>query len=86
MFLLIILLFMGVMRTGVQFNAGRWLEGVRTRRFTELASSTVGVETSAAVDRESTVVDDDDEAQLAAYNDYLARLNGGAGPTAGSAH
>jgi putative copper resistance protein D len=84
MFLLIILLFMGVMRTGVQFNAGRWLEGVRTRRFDELATPQAGVETSAVTDRASAVVDDDDEARLAAYNEYLARLKGGPGSPAGS--
>jgi hypothetical protein len=87
MFLIIIALFMGVMRSGVQLNAGRWLEGVRTRRFAELATSTVdvGVEASDAAGRENAVVDDDDEARLAAYNDYLARLNGGPGSPAGSA-
>jgi hypothetical protein len=77
---------MGVMRTGVQLNAGRWLEGVRARRFSELATSTAGAEAPVTVGREYGVVDDDDEAQLAAYNEYLARLNGDHGSTAGSAH
>lgn len=86
MFLIIIFLFMGVMRTGVQLNAGRWLEGVRTRRFSELATSTAGAEAPVTVGREYGVVDDDDEVQLAAYNEYLARLNGDHGSAAGSAH
>jgi hypothetical protein len=57
---------------------------VRTRRFDELATPQAGVETSAVTDRASAVVDDDDEARLAAYNEYLARLNGGPGSPAGS--
>lgn len=101
MFLLIILLFMGVSRRSAQLNAGSWLEGVRARRFSELAtagSPTVemtGLEaavlkaaapTRRESAREAAIVDDDDEAQLAAYNEYLARLNGGPGSPAGSAH
>jgi putative copper resistance protein D len=90
MFVLILLLFAGVIRRGVQFNAGSWLESVRTNRFRELAAG----ETAAGSDsqpasgnsrREPAVVDDDDEAQLAAYNEYLARLHGGPGSPAGSA-
>lgn len=89
MFLLIILLFVGVTRRGVQFNAGSWLEAVRTNRFRELAGAT-GAAVSAHARpstnfaRDNGVVDDD-EAQLAAYNEYLARLHGGPGSTAGSA-
>jgi cytochrome c oxidase assembly factor CtaG len=91
MFLLIIILFMGVVRRGVQFNAGSWLEAVRTNRFRDLTSvegAAGSADPAAALansPRENIVVDDDDEAQLAAYNEYLARLHEGPGSPAGSA-
>ena len=90
MFLLIILLFIGVIRSGVQFNAGSWLEAVRTNRFRELTvvdapAVPSGAQLAPAARREKVIVDDDDEAQLAAYNEYLAHLHGGPGSPAGSA-
>jgi putative copper resistance protein D len=84
MFLIILLLAMRAMRDGVRLTAGHWLEGVRTRRFDELATTATDVDASPATGRERAVVDDDDESRLAAYNDYLARLNGGTGSSAGS--
>jgi len=96
MFLIILALAVRAAREGVQLTAGRWLEGVRRRRFDELATSEVGIggvgsdvaadaDALSAAAREASVVDDDDETRLAAYNEYLARLNGGPGSPAGSA-
>jgi putative copper resistance protein D len=79
MVLLIVLLFALVVRKRVQFDAGRWAEAARAQRFRELASPAATSDVSAA-----TTPDDDDD-QLAAYNEYLARLNGGHGSPAGSA-
>jgi putative copper resistance protein D len=79
MVLLIVLLFALVVRKRVQFDAGRWLEAARAQRFSELATSA-----STADARDATTTDDDDQ-QLAAYNEYLARLNDGHGSPAGSA-
>jgi hypothetical protein len=65
MLVLVLALFVGVLRGRAQLDAGRWLEAARTQRFDELAPS------------DSNNADDD--ARLAAYNAYLARLGGGSG-------
>jgi cytochrome c oxidase assembly factor CtaG len=63
MLVMVLALFAGVLRGRAQLDAGRWLEAARTQRFDELAPS------------DSDKVDDD--ARLAAYNAYLAKLGGG---------
>jgi putative copper resistance protein D len=68
MLVMVLALFAGVLRGRAQLDAGRWLEAARTHRFDELAPS--GSDNA------------DDDARLAAYNAYLARLGGG--PVAGA--
>ena len=63
MLVMVLALFAGVLRGRAQLDAGRWLEAARTQRFDELAPS----------DSDNA----DDDARLAAYNAYLARLGGG---------
>ena len=85
MFVLILLLFAGVVRNRAQVDAGRWLEGARARRFSELAAPAVVIDASGGnpvPDARSDI--DDDARHLDAYNAYLARLNGEHGSTAGS--
>jgi putative copper resistance protein D len=83
MFVLILLLFASVARGRVQFDAGRWLEGARARRFTELAAADTA--TNAVAGQRDVTPTDEDDRQLDAYNDYLARLNNEHGSPAGSA-
>lgn len=82
MFVLILLLFAGLLSSRAKVDAGRWIEGVRARRFNELA----GADQAVSVADTGGLVDDvdDDERQFQAYNDYLARLNGGHDSAAGS--
>lgn len=83
MFLLIVLLFAGMVRNRADVDAGRWLEGVRARRFAGLAAS--GSAGEAIVDVVDVATDTDrDDRQLDAYNEYLQRLNGGSSSPAGS--
>jgi len=99
MLVLILLLFAGVLTTRSKVDAGRWVEGVRARRFNELAvtglphahSDGAGAAADGvfaqgadgAAGSEALADIDDDERQFQAYNAYLARLNGEHGPTAG---
>jgi cytochrome c oxidase assembly factor CtaG len=90
MFVLILLLFVSVLRGRLQIDAGRWVEGVRARRFTELAASgsamvvdTADIDAASGSRRDATTTDEDDR-HLDAYNDYLARLNGDHGSPAGN--
>ena len=83
MFLLIVLLFAGMVRNRADVDAGRWLEGVRARRFAGLAAS--GSASAAAVGVVEVAADTDrDDRQLDAYNEYLQRLNGGSSSPAES--
>jgi putative copper resistance protein D len=82
MALLIVLLFIQVVRQRAEIDAGRWLEGVRARRFAGLAAS---VSADPTDDDRADAAIDTDERQLDAYNEYLKRLGGGHGSPAGSA-
>jgi putative copper resistance protein D len=84
MFVLILLLFAGLLNSRAKVDAGRWLEGARARRFTELAAGNTGAAVGGTEVAGAPDDIDDDERQLQAYNDYLARLNGEHGSTAGS--
>ena len=95
MFLLILLLFAGVARNRAQIDAGRWIEGVRARRFSALAASGTDVFELSDAERAADLSEvgeplgdrgdtDTDQRQLDAYNAYLARLNGEHGSPAGS--
>jgi putative copper resistance protein D len=75
MALLIVLLFIQVLRQRVEVDAGRWLEGVRARRFAGLAAS-VSADALSTDDGRDDAAIDTDERQLDAYNQYLQRLNG----------
>jgi cytochrome c oxidase assembly factor CtaG len=63
MLVMIVALFIGVVNGRTQLDAGRWLESARAKRFDELAGAgELGLDPDA------------DDARLAAYNAYLARL------------
>src|SRR5450432_4794066 len=63
MLVMIIALFIGIVNGRTQLDAGRWLESARAKRFDELAGAgELGLDPDA------------DDARLAAYNAYLARL------------
>jgi len=74
MLAMVVALFIGVVNGRTKLDAGHYLESARTHRFDELAAS--GSEVMAT----NT---DEDDARLAAYNAYLARL-GGSAPGGGS--
>jgi cytochrome c oxidase assembly factor CtaG len=54
-------------------TAGAWLEGVRRTALAEHAAQ-VGVVAAPRTGRRALTIDDDDEAERLAYNDYLAAL------------
>jgi len=89
MLVMIVALFAGVLRGRTQLDAGRWLETARADRFDALAASGSGeggssVEGATSVEALAVGATDSDDARLAAYNAYLARLENGGGHRTGS--
>jgi cytochrome c oxidase assembly factor CtaG len=89
MLVMIVALFAGVLRGRTQLDAGRWLESARAYRFDALAASGSGegagsAEGASSVDALAIGATDSDDARLAAYNAYLARLDSGGGHRSGS--
>ena len=91
MFVMILVTFFAWSRETRPSGGMGWLEVARrtslAERFAEGAGATAGVPAAAqggAQPRMRTTNVDDDDEQLAAYNAYLARINGPAGPKAES--
>ena len=68
MFVIIVATFITVLHSRRRLDAGRWLESARDSRFSSLTGRAVAT---------STGLTDEDDDQLAAYNEYLERLNTG---------
>jgi cytochrome c oxidase assembly factor CtaG len=77
MLVMVLVLFAGVARSRRPLDGGAWIEAARANSLSDRGALTTG-------SRQSQV--DDDDAQLAAYNSYLATLSNEPGATDGAPH
>jgi putative copper resistance protein D len=75
MLVFILMMFAGVLAGRRSLDAGRWLESLRSARLAELTAGSAPAAARAPSGVAGVAGSDADDAQLAAYNDYLARLN-----------